>query len=590
MRFFSSYNRKWLFYTVTFLVFFTSVLLIIQYRHEKSIRIEALNDELNNYASLAINYIQKNQLSEEKSFERLDSLTGLIEDHTLRITVISPEGAVWYDSSVEDIGTMENHLNRPEVRQSLREEFGTDIRVSATTKIRYYYYARYVEEYFIRISVIFDLETRQFIKPDTIFMLLLVIVLFITSFSIVLINDKFGKSVHTLKEFTSRVLSNKSVEEGLDFPDNELGSIGQEIIEIYRKLNQTKETLLSEREKLIRHLNMLEEGIAIFSKDMEVITNNKHFMQFINHISDSRVNSPEGFFNIPDFEDLFRFIYKNIRKDVQKLAEKQPVCEISLSKGGKYYNVKSMVFPDKSFEVSIQDVTRPAKRKLLKQELTENIAHELKTPVSSIRGLLETIIESNPPKEKAMDFLHRAYAQACRLSHLVNDISLLTKIEEAGSLYEIEAMDLRNILKEIEQEMRPGLDEHQIELEIAIGSKLMLKGNPVLMYSVFRNLMDNAVDHGGEGTTIRIEKYAEDEEFYYFSFSDDGRGVPDEDLPRLFERFYRVDKGRDRKRGGTGLGLAIVKNAIEFHKGTISVKNRSNGGLEFLFTLFRNLK
>ena len=105
------------------------------------------------------------------------------------------------------------------------------------------------------------------------------------------------------------------------------------------------------------------------------------------------------------------------------------------------------------------------------------------------------------------------------------------------------------------------------------------------MYSIFRNLFDNAIRHGGSNLTIRVDQYLEDKEFYYFSFSDTGTGVPASDMPRLFERFYRVDKGRDRKSGGTGLGLAIVKNAVQFHKGEISVRNRAGGGLEFLFTL-----
>jgi two-component system OmpR family sensor kinase/two-component system phosphate regulon sensor histidine kinase PhoR len=115
-----------------------------------------------------------------------------------------------------------------------------------------------------------------------------------------------------------------------------------------------------------------------------------------------------------------------------------------------------------------------------------------------------------------------------------------------------------------------------------------VNGNPVLLYSIFRNLYDNVIRHAGGNLTVKIDNYLEDNEFFYFSFSDSGCGVPEEDLARLFERFYRVDKGRDRKKGGTGLGLAIVKNAVQFHKGDISVKNRPAGGLEFLFTLGKN--
>ncbi len=508
MKFFATYNKKWLVYVVSFFVFFASVLLIIQYRHERSIRIEALNDELNNYTGLVERYIQKYHVYESKVYTTLDTLNDLIPGNTLRITIIAPDGVVWYDSQVEDVTTMENHLHRPEVQQSLREEYGTDIRVSATTNIKYYYYSQYFERYFIRVSVLYDIEARQFIQPDMIFILTVVLILLITTFSIVLITDKFGKSIDTLKEFTIRALANKPIEGGLVFPNNELGSIGQEIIDIYKKLSQTKEDLLSEREKLIRHLDLLDEGIAIFSKDKHVITSNNHFMQFVNHISDSRVLSAEGFFEIEDFRPLFGFINENIHNDKENPADGKTTFEISISKSGKYYIIRSIVFQDKSFEVSIQDATKPAKRKRMKQELTENIAHELKTPVSSVKGLLETILESNPKKEKTIDFLRRAYAQSCRLTDLINDISLLTKIEEAGSLYKIESVDIQDIITEIKQEIKSKLDENNIKLEISLDGRLVMNGNPVLLYSIFRNLIDNAVSYGGSDSVIyQISEY-----------------------------------------------------------------------------------
>jgi len=121
-----------------------------------------------------------------------------------------------------------------------------------------------------------------------------------------------------------------------------------------------------------------------------------------------------------------------------------------------------------------------------------------------------------------------------------------------------------------------------------ISEEIELQGNSVLLYSAFRNLLENVIHHAGNNVEVSIDKYMEDQHHYYFSISDNGSGVPEQDIPRLFERFYRVDKGRDRKTGGTGLGLSIVKNAVQFHKGEISVKNRKEGGLEFLFSLGRS--
>jgi two-component system OmpR family sensor kinase/two-component system phosphate regulon sensor histidine kinase PhoR len=589
MKLLFSYNKKWLFYILSFFFLFTSILLVSEYIHERNFRIGALNEELGNYAAMVNGYIERNNLKENGSLGRIDSLTGLLTRQNLRITVIHHNGSVGYDSKVDKVTEMENHLGRPEIQSALAEGVGHDVRVSATTGVKYYYYAKYYEDYVVRISVVYDIDARKFIQPDRLFMLFVVIVFFITFITIIVITDKFGKSIRTLKEFTDKALAGKPIDGTLAFPENELGIIGQDIIDIYQRLNQTKEELLSEKAKLIRHLNLLEEGVAIFSPESKVVANNNHFIRFLNHISDQRVFTADDFLRIKDFTPFVVFFDKYITNGTIDLANYQPTYEITLHKSGKIFSVKSIIFQDRSFEVSINDITRPAKRKLLKQQMTDNIAHELKTPVSSIKGFLETILHNKPDRAKCTDFLQRAYAQSCRLADLVNDISLLTKIEEAGNLYRIEKVNLYELIKDIAAEIQPRLIESHIDLNLYITQNLELEGNQALLYSVFRNLFDNAISHAGQNLSLRVENYMEDKEYHYFSFSDTGTGVPEDDLPRLFERFYRVDKGRDRKAGGTGLGLAIVKNAIQFHKGDISVKNRVGGGLEFLFTLSKKV-
>ena len=317
------------------------------------------------------------------------------------------------------------------------------------------------------------------------------------------------------------------------------------------------------------------------------IASNSNFIQYINHISDKLVYSAENFFGIVEFAPIIGFI------DSQLAAEKpektgQPSYEVSITKNGKHYAVKCIVFQDNSFEIILNDITKLAKRKLLKQQITENIAHELKTPVSSIKGFLETVLNNKIDRTKLLDYIQRAYSQTCRLADLINDISLLTKIEEAGNLYPIEKVNVHEVVNSVIEDLREKLKENKIDVRMNITKDIELQGNSVLLYSAFRNLLENAINHAGTDVVVTIDKYMEDPHHYYFSFSDTGSGVPEQDIPRLFERFYRVDKGRDRKSGGTGLGLSIVKNAILFHQGDISVKNRKEGGLEFLFSLGRN--
>ena len=223
----------------------------------------------------------------------------------------------------------------------------------------------------------------------------------------------------------------------------------------------------------------------------------------------------------------------------------------------------------------------------IKRQLTQNIAHELKTPVSSIQGYLETIISNKDIQEDIKDgFIEKGYAQCKRLSSLLHDITYLSRIDEAPEMIEKETVDLSEIIISALNDLSVPMTEKQVKTVNLIENKSMIcVGSPSLLYSIFRNLFDNTIAYAGEGVNILIECYKEDDNFYYFSYSDDGVGVPEEHLPRIFERFYRIDKGRSRKLGGTGLGLAIVKNAILFHGGTVIAKKLYGGGLEFVFTI-----
>ncbi|HEX2975888.1 MAG TPA: ATP-binding protein, partial [Bacteroidales bacterium] len=571
-------------------LYFASVLLVSDYFHEKKFRIGTLNEKLNEYASMAEWNIIRYGMRQAGNYERLDSLFNFVSGNDIRVTLIDTSGRVVYDSKIEDVRTMQNHRDRPEVMSALSGSTGTDIRVSGTTNVKYYYYAKKFGDLIVRISAVYDLNTRRFIQPERLFTLLVVLVLLIASLSLVLVNDKLGKSISTLREFTQKASGNKPIDGDLIFPESELGNLGQEIMDIYHKNIRAREELISEKSKLMRHLNMLDEGIAIFSKDRNVITSNTNFIRFSNKISDKRIFTADEFFRIPDFIPVFHFIDRFRQDHVSDLNDVQPIYEINISKNGKHFSVKSVVYQDKSFEISIHDISKPTKRKILKQQITENIAHELKTPVSSIKGFLETILHGNTDEKRTSDYLKRAYTQTLRLADLINDISLLTKIEEAGSLYKIEEIHITGLLNEIRTEIETKLREKSIEFEIKTDENLTVFGSGTLLYSVFRNLLDNSVDHAGEQIVIRIENYLKDDEYLYFSYYDTGTGVPEQDLPRLFERFYRVEKGRDRKKGGTGLGLAIVKNAIQFHKGEISVRNRNGGGLEFLFHIAKDIR
>lgn len=225
------------------------------------------------------------------------------------------------------------------------------------------------------------------------------------------------------------------------------------------------------------------------------------------------------------------------------------------------------------------------KQNRMRRELTQNISHELKTPVASILGYTETIL-AHPDMEQEMQrqFIVRTQSQAQRLTSLLQDISTLNRMDYAADNFAMKRIDVSTIVKDIVQETALAASGKHINVKNALPQDIIVKGNKSLIYSIFRNLIDNAINYSGEGTTIQIEATEKDGR-WDFTFADNGVGIADEHLPRIFERFYRIDKGRSRALGGTGLGLAIVKNAVLLHGGNIKAMPAQGGGLRYEFSL-----
>ena len=221
----------------------------------------------------------------------------------------------------------------------------------------------------------------------------------------------------------------------------------------------------------------------------------------------------------------------------------------------------------------------------IKKQLTNNINHELKTPVAAIQGYLETLL-ANPSldAQRRTDFLEKSAAQTERLRRLLADISTITRMDEASQLIQKERVVLNDLIAEVTADMELKPADQRLRVNIDFPQQVEIVGSPSLLASIFRNLADNAAAYSG-GRDIFIRLLSDTPEECTVSFADNGIGIGEEHLPHIFERFYRIDKGRSRKQGGTGLGLAIVKNAVAIHGGTITARERERGGLEFVFTL-----
>ena len=579
---FLTFSRKLFLSVIVLFITFAACFITYQYKREKEYKIELLHTQLQDYNA--------------RLHEKIDTLThakeqlkAFISKHAmpdLRVTIIDLKGKVLFDSYQPNYKELENHLSRKEVSKALQSGNGFDVRrTSETTGLPYFYSATAFDNYIVRSALPYNVSLINNLAADSHYIWFTLMVTMILILLFYKFTNKLGTSISQLREFAMRADRNEPIEMEMQyiFPHNELGEISQHIIQIYKRLHETKEALYIEREKLIAHLQTSHEGLGVFNKDKKEILVNNLFTQYSNLISDSNLQTAEEGFAIIELKPITGFINQMQKRPV---GNKEKRKAITLNKNGKTFLVECIIFLDLSFEISINDVTQEEEQKRLKRQLTQNIAHELKTPVSSIQGYLETIV-NNPDlaREKMNVFLERCYAQSNRLSRLLRDISVLTRMDEVVNMVDMERVDLSALIDNIINEVSLELEEKQIKVENLVRPHMQLRGNYSLLYSIFRNLMDNAIAYGGNNINIRINCFREDENFYYFSFADSGGGVSPEHLNRLFERFYRVDTGRSRKLGGTGLGLAIVKNAVIIHGGSISAKNNNGGGLEFVFTL-----
>ena len=240
---------------------------------------------------------------------------------------------------------------------------------------------------------------------------------------------------------------------------------------------------------------------------------------------------------------------------------------------------------DEANRLRLEATEAERRNRQLKQEMTSNIAHELKTPVSSIRGYLEILLSDKPvDDERRRYFLDRCFRQTLRLSDLIQDVSIINKLEESADLFPRTEVDATEVAKEAIGDLADKAAAAGITIQNNLPA-MPLGGNHELLYCIFRNLVENSIAYAGSNINIVLETYKESPDHYFIHYYDTGKGVADEYLSRLFDRFVRLDEGRSRQNGGTGLGLSIVKHAVLFHGGEIYAKNRDEGGLEFFFSL-----
>ncbi len=574
-----SYRRKIMLYLLISFLGFVTAVSTLQYLREKEYKERELESTLRVYTELIDRYIESNPPNEFTYVNNL--LPG-----NLRLTIIDKDGKVRYDNAaLTPVSQMSNHSDRAEILSASSTGEGSSVRTSETTSREYFYFAKQYDDFFIRVALPNDHLLRRDLQADQYFIYFFIFLFIIAISLIVYLSDRFGRTVVQLRNFIRSLEKSPAQAAQIRFPKNEIGEISEKMANAYSQLKAKNKELAREQEKFNRHFQYLNQGVSIYSPERKCIYSNVRFIQNLNMITDEPTFQSEEIFSTREFAQMLDFLSENTQ--IAKTAANPPLWQNRISKSGHQFEVQMLIFKDSSFEIILTNITEIQNERDLKFNMTNNIAHELRTPVNSICGYLETIIDQKgriePEREEF--FLQRAYSQANRLSDLIRDISLITKTESARELFEQEPFEIRSLVGDILQDYSKEITKKNATLSLDIPSDVVVIGNFTLLYALFSNLIDNSLKYAGEGTLIHICLYAQDSEHYYFRYRDNGVGVTSEHLNRIFDRFYRIDPARSRSSGGSGLGLSIVRNAVSFHHGEISAKKAKDGGLEYLFTL-----
>ena len=469
-----SYHRRLFLMLLTFSWSIILCFVGFQYIREKQYKSEFLNAQLQLYNNTLLQTIES-----ASSFEEyIDTHTLPFED--LRISIISLDGTVIYDNMLS-VDSLDNHSFRPEIADALKKGKGHNIeRLSTSDGREYFYSATRGKEFVVRTAIPQSDALKELLKTDWTFLGTMMSISLAMSILAYFATRRLGKNIERLNRFAAKAEKGESFDDAEPFPNDELGSISNHIVQLYAQWQQT-----------IKDRDIAHEA--------------------------------------------------TLREEQEKIR--------------------------------------------IKRQLTNNINHELKTPVASIQVCLETLLSGiNLSEEKRQELIERCYTNNERLRRLLNEVSLITRMEDGSQLIGKEPIDINNIINEIATELEIMPEDERFTLHTDFTEQVIVDGNPSLIGSIFRNLTENAIAYSG-GKNIYISLIENNENWCRISFEDDGSGVEEKQLPRLFERFYRVDKGRSRQMGGTGLGLAIVKHAVQFHGGNINVTNRIGGGLKFEFTI-----
>jgi two-component system phosphate regulon sensor histidine kinase PhoR len=523
----------------------------------------------------------------ENNYQSLDSLAKKIGKIAgTRITVILPEGEVIADSE-EDIAQMDNHSNRLEIKDALHGNVGHTIRYSITLKERLMYVAipLYHQSTVIaslRVSVpitFLDYMLSIIYKKVTIAGFLIgIIITAISIFFAYWIRRPLKKIEQGIERFTRGDLQYR-----VHVPrTKELAKIANALNEMVIQLDDKIKTLTIKKNEQQAVLESMVEGVIAVDQDEKIINLNKTAAKLFHVEAEVALGrNIQELIRHTKLQSLIKKILQS-KKTVEDEIIISDKTEINIQVHGTILqNAKSEII---GALVVLNDVTRLRRLERVRRDFVANVSHEIRTPLTSIKGFAETLLDGaiNNPDE-AKDFIEIIAKQSNRLNAIIEDLLMLAGLEQEGDRLkaDFKATNLRSVIDSSLNICLPFANKKNIEISIECRKNIKIKMNTALMEQAMVNLIDNAIKYNPEGSKVEIlvEKYGSNE--LLITVHDDGIGIDKKYLPRLFERFYRVDKSRSSSLGGTGLGLAIVKHIIQVHNGRVDVESEPGVGTSF---------
>ncbi|MCD4819426.1 MAG: HAMP domain-containing protein [Candidatus Cloacimonetes bacterium] len=546
----------------TLLIILTlSVSLIIALKSIKQSYIEHTKEHLLHLARLVELIIEHDSLQagNEQLKKKIQILSKNIDS---RVTIILETGEVIIDSETNP-DLLVNHNNRPEILEARNNGIGFRLRLSDTLHEKMIYVAIPIYQdgkikAFIRVS---SFVNEVFVLLDTIkkniFITAFIVIIFSFIISLLLANH-FTKPIRKLAEASQKVANGNYKVRVFSENKDETHELTNNFNFMVEKINQQVSELSMKSEELTSIINSIHEIFWIINSEERIVFQNQAFIDFVN-IS----NIDHGFYwDVLENPELI--------EKIENLIKSKVSAKVEIKIRARFYLISSSYLQKSSSTIFLlYDITEIKNLQKMKKDFVINASHELRTPLTSIKGFLETM-----ETDLGSDYSHYfniLKRNTDRLIYIVNDILTLSEIETTHQL-SLEKMDIRKILQNSINIFQQNAIEKKIKITTNFAKIPKIKVDPFRLEQVFVNLIDNSIKYSNENNSVSIIVKTQDN-FVVIDFVDNGIGIQEEKIPRLFERFYVVDKSRTRKVGGTGLGLSIVKHIIQLHKGRIDIQS-----------------